>query len=232
MSKNKLEKISFPMIFIFSLLMMTFVYVQVEVFDHFSTKDLDKKETQKEVKEWRKIDDIKAAKQMYQYLDRPMHDNNFIDKTARQRTLESFYELRAYDGAPPVIPHPVEASLTLTGDSCLACHENGGFVPKFNAYAPVVPHPEKKSCRQCHNPRDGKRLFKNTNWKKNSNPRGVNHLPGSPLTIPHSIQMRENCLSCHSGPAAVLEIRTTHPERTNCLQCHVEIKSKKIWGEN
>ena len=28
-------------------------------------------------------------------------------------------------------------------------------------------------------------------------------------------------MACHGGPAAVEEIRTTHPERGNCRQCHV-----------
>ena len=43
---------------------------------------------------------------------------------------------------------------------------------------------------------------------------------GSPPPIPHALQMRENCLACHAGPGAVLEIRSTHPERWNCRQCH------------
>ena len=45
--------------------------------------------------------------------------------------------------------------------------------------------------------------------------------PIAPPVIPHQIQMRENCLACHSGPAAREEIRTSHPERKRCSQCHV-----------
>ncbi len=40
-----------------------------------------------------------------------------------------------------------------------------------------------------------------------------------PPTIPHSLQNRTNCISCHEA-----EIRppvTPHPERKNCQQCHV-----------
>ena len=51
--------------------------------------------------------------------------------------------------------------------------------------------------------------------------RGRQAIPGGPLLIPHSLQMRENCLACHAGPQAVVEIKTSHPERQNCQQCHV-----------
>ena len=46
--------------------------------------------------------------------------------------------------------------------------------------------------------------------------------PGqSPPAIPHDLQLRGNCLACHSGPAAVAQIRVAHPERADCRQCHV-----------
>ncbi len=44
---------------------------------------------------------------------------------------------------------------------------------------------------------------------------------GSPPMIPHQLQMRESCVSCHAGPSAPKEIRVTHPERINCRQCHL-----------
>jgi cytochrome c-type protein NapB len=47
------------------------------------------------------------------------------------------------------------------------------------------------------------------------------HMPGAPPPIPHSPDMRGNCVACHAGPGAVAEIRTPHPERANCRQCHV-----------
>ena len=40
-------------------------------------------------------------------------------------------------------------------------------------------------------------------------------------SIPHPLEGRENCLACHTGPAAREEIRTSHPERERCQQCHV-----------
>jgi len=109
------------------------------------------------------------------------------------------------------------------GITCLQCHQNGGFTEKFNAYAPVTPHPEMINCRQCHVPQNTQTLFKETNFQKVSAPEtGINSaLQGSPPVIPHQIQMRENCLSCHAGPSAPKQIRMSHPERVNCRQCHV-----------
>lgn len=111
------------------------------------------------------------------------------------------------------------------GKVCLQCHQNGGFVEKYQAYAPITPHSELVNCRQCHEPKnkDAKNNFKGTTFPKISVPAvGVNNvLPGSPPTIPHQLRMRENCLACHAGPAAPKEIRVTHPERVNCRQCHV-----------
>ena len=228
MKDQKTEKISLPIIFILVLLMMSFVYVQITIFDFFKTSE--KKFTSHQLSNnLTKIDDIKAAKGMFIPLKNDFAIPNFIDNSIPRRTLKYFYSLRTYSGAPPIIPHPILKKNTLTGDTCLACHRYGGFTPKFRAYAPVVPHPEKTNCRQCHNPQNASSLFKASKWVKNTGQRGKAHLPGAPLFIPHSLQFRENCLSCHSGPAAVKEIRTTHPERIHCLQCHVERKSIDVW---
>jgi cytochrome c-type protein NapB len=137
-----------------------------------------------------------------------------------RRRLSGFYARRAYPGAPPVIPHHVEDAQA-GGKACLACHADGGWAPKFGAYAPVVPHPELVSCRQCHVPERTKSVFRATAWTPAAPP-GVRRaaLPGSPPPIPHALQMRENCRACHGGPGAVAEIRTSHPTRVNCRQCH------------
>lgn len=229
MSNQKKVKVSIPFVLILLSLMISFIFVQLKVFGLWENSDgsSDFKVIKSEY--WGEIEDIKAAKEMYLSLKNETAPPNFIDKSVRPRGLKYFHSLRAYSGAPPIIPHPVTESKSLIGDSCLACHKNGGFTPKFNAYAPVVPHPEKVSCRQCHNPAANKSLFKKTLWQKAPSKRGFAHLPGSPLIIPHSLQMRENCLSCHSGPAAVAEIRTTHPERVSCMQCHVEELEVKVW---
>ncbi|WP_024768146.1 nitrate reductase cytochrome c-type subunit [Aquimarina macrocephali] len=140
-----------------------------------------------------------------------------------QRSLDTYYDNRAYPGAPPSIPHPVKEEMSLGANTCLQCHENGGFVQKFNAYAPVTPHPKMVNCRQCHVVQKTETLFTENSFAKAYAPKvGINNaLPGSPPMIPHQIQMRENCLSCHAGPAAPKEIRVSHPERINCRQCHV-----------
>ncbi|WP_298900467.1 nitrate reductase cytochrome c-type subunit [uncultured Psychroserpens sp.] len=142
---------------------------------------------------------------------------------AHQRSLKTYYENRAFYGAPPSIPHEVEDDRNMGENSCLKCHGNGGFTEKFKAYAPVTPHPEMVNCRQCHVPQKTQILFKETQFMRGTVPSaGTNNaLEGSPPVIPHQLQMRENCLSCHAGPSAPKEIRVTHPERINCRQCHV-----------
>jgi len=167
---------------------------------------------------------FRRSSQALDYADMPVDENH-------QRTLKEYYERRAFPGAPPSVPHPVSDERSIGGKDCLKCHENGGFVEKWNAYAPVTPHPEMKSCRQCHVVQKTKILFKQTNFEKIPPPlvgKGINSaLNGSPPGIPHSIQMRENCLACHAGPSAPKEIRTSHPQRVNCRQCHA-VKDKEI----
>lgn len=151
-----------------------------------------------------------------------------IDKN-HERSLDTYYKNRAYHGAPPSIPHAVNKERSMGGNDCLKCHQNGGFTEKFKAYAPVTPHPEMINCRQCHVPQNTNRLFKGTDFPKLKAPKtGVNSaLDGSPPVIPHQIQLRESCLSCHAGPSAPKEIRVTHPERINCRQCHV-LNNKEV----
>jgi nitrate reductase (cytochrome), electron transfer subunit len=138
----------------------------------------------------------------------------------RRRTRAVYYARRAYPGAPPVIPHAVDEREAF-GKACLACHGSGGWVPRFDAYAPVTPHPEMLSCRQCHVPQAGRPAFRASDWQTPAPPalRGA-AMRGSPPPIPHALQMRENCRACHGGPGAVAELRTSHPERVTCRQCH------------
>ncbi|OGH63538.1 MAG: hypothetical protein A3I06_05180 [Candidatus Lindowbacteria bacterium RIFCSPLOWO2_02_FULL_62_12] len=86
----------------------------------------------------------------------------------------------------------------------------------------MTPHPNFSSCRQCHVPRLTDKLFRETAWATVARPKtGLRAMPGAPPAIPHSLQMRENCLACHSGPSSVPAIRSSHPDRGNCRQCHV-----------
>ncbi|WP_299157954.1 nitrate reductase cytochrome c-type subunit [uncultured Tenacibaculum sp.] len=153
-----------------------------------------------------------------------------VDET-HQRSIETYHKNRAFYGAPPSIPHEVKNERNMGDNSCLKCHENGGYVEKFEAYTPVTPHPEMVNCRQCHVPQKSKSLFVANSFKKGTIPAVGNNnaLLGSPPAIPHQLQMRENCLSCHAGPSAPKEIRVSHPERVNCRQCHVP--SNKVTGD-
>ena len=96
MKGRKTEKISLPIIFIFVSLMIVFVYVQVTVFDLFRTSG-DSDQTNDH--DLTKPDDIKAAKGMFIYLKDDIGPDHFIDRSIPQRTLRSFYSLRAYSGA-------------------------------------------------------------------------------------------------------------------------------------
>lgn len=167
-------------------------------------------------------------------------------RSAHPRTLKTYRSLRAYPGAPPRIPHGLTPIETLKG-GCNTCHEQGGYSQRFGAYVPITPHPDMGACLQCHvgdanlmstplpgmDPSArcrqchaaGAMLWQetSTNWKPISWPE-IAELSGqhAPPPIPHGLELRGNCLSCHSAPAGVQEIRTSHPERANCRQCHVE----------
>lgn len=159
---------------------------------------------------------FKRAHHAIDYSSMPVDEDH-------QRALQTYYDNRAYHGAPPTIPHALDDERTFGGKTCLQCHENGGYVDKYKAYTPVTPHPELVNCRQCHVPEYTSKPFKPTKDLGFETPKvGVNNaLLTSPPMIPHQIQLRENCLACHAGPAAPKEIRVSHPERVNCRQCHV-----------
>lgn len=170
------------------------------------------------------------------------------ERSAHPRTLATVRFLRGFPGAPPRIPHPLTADEFRT-DACKTCHERGGFSVRFAAYVPVTPHPERGICLQCHvgvdsligaptpNPNPNARCSQ-CHGSSGGSPRAEARATWSttvwpqlprvtsdrdPPPIPHDLQFRENCLTCHGGPAAVAEIRTTHPERADCRQCHVAL---------
>lgn len=137
------------------------------------------------------------------------------------RNLADFYRLRQYPGSPPRIPHEVDLSFSGNETDCLSCHEKGGFSTEFGKFAPITPHPENTLCYQCHAQVIAEDLFVSTDWKSIQPPRlGQSFLSSSPPPVPHSLQLRENCIACHTGPAAVVEIRITHAARGDCRQCH------------
>lgn len=166
----------------------------------------------------------------YNVFRRAYNPETVVDMEAHpelERSLETYYDNRAYTGAPPTIPHPLLSEKGIGDKGCLQCHDNGGYVAQFEAYAPVTPHPELINCKQCHVPVKTTKLFKPHQWQAAKAQKVDNRaMPGSPPVIPHDLQMRSNCMACHSGPAAPKEIRVSHPERSNCRQCHVPVVSQ------
>jgi nitrate reductase (cytochrome), electron transfer subunit len=154
---------------------------------------------------------------MYQRAGRAPDYAAMPTEPNRTRTLAVFYARRAYPGAPPIIPHAVD-DRDASGQGCLACHARGGWVPRFNAFSPVTPHPELAACGECHVRETTPPASPATSLALPA--RGRAAMPGSPPPIPHDLEMRETCLACHAGPGAVAEIRTSHPERVSCRQCH------------
>jgi nitrate reductase (cytochrome), electron transfer subunit len=149
--------------------------------------------------------------------------DSYLSAGSGDRNLNGFYDLRQYPGSPPRIPHPAEDSFSGKTQNCLSCHARGGYSPEYQKFIPVTPHPDKELCYQCHVPlKEVKRRFQENNWESINPPRlGRSALGGSPPMIPHSLQLRENCIACHTGPGAVVEIRIGHAARGNCRQCHV-----------
>ena len=131
---------------------------------------------------------------------------------------------RAFDGAPPVIPHEP------LGPACATCHSDLGKPVPGMGFAPANPHAgvsyagALQNCRQCHVSQAADNSFAATNFTglRQAVRGGERLFPTAPPVIPHRVFMRENCLSCHDGPGARPEIRCTHPDRVNCRQCHVE----------
>lgn len=131
---------------------------------------------------------------------------------------------RVYEGAPPWIPHPVSEDMDRTQD-CAPCHTFGGYNPRIRTYSPRAPHPEFTNCLQCHVARVSQDLFRPTDWVTPAWPEygQESELLGAPPPIPHTLQLRERCMTCHGGGSAAPDIRTPHPHRFNCRQCHLPL---------
>jgi cytochrome c-type protein NapB len=127
---------------------------------------------------------------------------------------------RAFDGAPPTIPHPVAAQ---SAASCLVCHGEGLVIG--TRVATKISHAHLSNCTQCHVesarsdlPFAGEPAENEFVGVYRAGP-GERASPGAPPTIPHHTWMRENCAGCH-GMVTRAGTRTTHPWLTSCTQCH------------
>ena len=147
-----------------------------------------------------------------------------LEGTSKADDLKARANLRAYDGAPPTIPHAVRQS---SAAECLACHDAGmqlrGRVARPMSHAPYA------SCTQCHvvaeAPMPGPTLAPDATFATNTFVGLASPVAGprawdiAPPVIPHRQFMRERCMSCH-GPNGRDAMRSTHPDRQQCVQCH------------
>jgi cytochrome c-type protein NapB len=143
-------------------------------------------------------------------------------------TIRSFSlvraERRAYDGAPPVIPHKP------LGGSCTTCHNSTAREVPSVGIAPPNPHrhtpglSDSANCRQCHvfQTRTDTWVASDFQPFPQDLRRGDRLFAQAPPVLPHRVFMREDCAACHTGEASRPEIRCTHSERLNCVQCHVQ----------
>ncbi len=146
-----------------------------------------------------------------------------IDKfAARVRSMEQRATLRAYDGAPPVIPHAIT---DLNIQSCRACHALG--LQAGDKIAKMVSHTYLTNCTQCHVEAQpdvpGSTDLSAGNLFAGLRPSGYGGTrawAGAPPVVPHTTFMRTNCISCH-GEHGYDGWRPDHLSRTNCVQCHV-----------
>lgn len=135
-------------------------------------------------------------------------------------------DLRAFDGAPPVVPHQIDQ---LSSNSCMLCHSMESTLSIGDKRPATISHPYFANCTQCHIPADGLRQLTEEEKSRlivasyfqgrNESGTSTRAYTDAPPTIPHPLWMRQNCVSCH-GPGREFAIRTSHPERQNCLQCH------------
>lgn len=133
---------------------------------------------------------------------------------------------RAFEGAPPTIPHTISQ---LSSASCITCHSPESPVSISGQTPAKMSHPYFANCTQCHVPSDGlktlteaeeDRLVVTSFFHGRGQPGpGSRAFQGAPPTIPHQIWMRQNCSSCH-GPEQLFAVPRNHPPSQNCLQCH------------
>jgi len=130
---------------------------------------------------------------------------------------------RAYDGAPPTIPHLVRQDRAA---DCMACHSEG--LQLGAKRAALLPHDNFSQCTQCHVPEvvdlpkvagSDPRAVANDFVGAPSPGKGPRAWNIAPPQIPHKSFMRENCLSCH-GSQGSAPLQTSHTDRQNCTQCH------------
>ena len=166
----------------------------------------------------------------------------------REQALARRASRRAYDGAPPTVPHAIDQ---LDVPACLRCHERGARIATL--VAPRMSHAVMSSCVQCHVVSEDPRatdpgapasaiaatgpalpplVVADSAFVGLPAPRGGERAwPGAPPTIPHTTWMRERCDSCH-GVWGAQGVKSTHPWRASCTQCHAPaaaLDQRPVW---
>jgi nitrate reductase (cytochrome), electron transfer subunit len=154
-------------------------------------------------------------------IDAPLPQDRWHTPMMVDDYLSERADRRAFDGAPPTVPHPIDQMST---SACMACHAQAQYVGK-RIYAPAMTHDFMPNCTQCHVEQHSSTfdpfLLADNTFEGTVRPdRGSRAWSAAPPTVPHPIVLRENCLSCH-GPAGAHAIRTEHPWDAVCLQCHI-----------
>jgi len=132
---------------------------------------------------------------------------------------------RAFNGAPPTVPHPIDQH---DSHNCLICHGEGVVVGEL--IAPKMCHEPLAACTQCHvegsafpeplGPTLPPAVPVSTFEGVEAPLSGTRSYPGAPPTIPHPVWMREQCTSCHSSTGGS-PLRPSHSAwQTDCQQCH------------
>lgn len=184
--------------------------------------------------------DIPEARSYSEMREHPPGPGNTWDETVKTATkkapkplsasdlkkaLAKRKKARAYDGAPPTIPHQVRQN---SAAECMACHGQDLRLGQLSAQA--VPHDSFSSCTQCHVTQDGPlpstkglardpRAVNNSFQGTQAPVRGPRAWSIAPPQIPHATFMRENCMACH-GPGGPSAMRSSHTSRKSCTQCH------------
>ncbi len=157
-----------------------------------------------------------------------LDETKLITITADQKELALAMRKtnRAFNGAPPTIPHPMDQ---MSAVACLACHETGFHSESLRISK--MSHPFYSNCTQCHiesNPQhQTPNVFRESTFVGLPAPSGgPRAYPDAPPQVPHSTWMRTDCLSCH-GINGHPGLQTTHPWRQNCNQCHTPAASSE-----
>jgi len=139
---------------------------------------------------------------------------------ARVKSMDQRAGLRAFEGAPPVIPHTI-ADMNI--QTCRACHAQG--LQAGDKVARMVSHTFLTNCTQCHVedsgilPGDDSGPTSTFIGLRPSGYGGTRASAGAPPVMPHTTFMRTNCVSCH-GEHGYDGWRPDHLSRSNCIQCH------------